>query len=340
MKLLPAGDGFGIQSGEQIEARRYNRGLLPGLHSVANTTDQPPVFSFEDAMSANDHTTAPEDAHTGPIKTPKQLLMAVFFSFVIPVFGIIGLVYYVGLANKPAAGAANTEQAVAQRIKKVGSVEIREANRVLKSGEEVYKAQCIGCHASGAAGAPKFGDVAAWAPRIKTGFEALWNSAVKGKGAMGAQSGGDYEDVEIGRAVVYLTAAAGGNFAEPAAPAAGATAATVDTAPVAAAPSADVVAALAAASKPGAPAAAAPVAVAGAVPALYTQACAACHIAGVAGAPKFGDKAAWAPRISQGVDMLTASVIKGKGAMPPRGGSTGSDAEIKAVVQYMIDTAK
>ena len=290
-------------------------------------------------MSANDHTSAPdahEEAHTGPIKTPQQLLAAVFFSFVVPIFAIIGLVYYVTSANKPAAGAVDTEKAVAQRIQKIGAVEIRDANRALKSGEEVYKAQCVACHAAGVAGSPKFGDVAAWAPRIKTGFEALWNSSLKGKGAMGAQGGGDYEDLEIGRAVVYMTAAAGGKFAEPAAPLATAAPSTATTA---AGPSADVVAALAAANKSAAPAVVAAT-VGSVAPALYTQACSACHIAGVANSPKFGDKAAWAPRLVLGIDGLTASVIKGKGAMPPRGGSAGSDAEIKAVVQYMVSAVK
>ncbi len=291
-------------------------------------------------MSANDHTSAPEaheEVHTGPIKTPQQLLAAVFFSFVVPIFAIIGLVYYVTSANKPAAGAVDTEKAIAQRIQKIGAVEIRDANRALKSGEEVYKAQCVTCHAAGVAGSPKFGDVAAWAPRIKTGFEALWNSALKGKGAMGAQGGGDYEDLEIGRAVVYMTSAAGGKFAEPAAPVAAAAAAA--TATTAAAPSADVVAALAAANKSAAPVMVA-AAAGGAAPALYSQVCSACHIAGVAGSPKFGDKVAWAPRLALGVDGLTASVIKGKGAMPPKGGSAASDAEIKAVVQYMVNAVK
>jgi cytochrome c5 len=292
-------------------------------------------------MSANDHTTAHEEAHTGPIKTPKQLLAAVFFSFVVPIFAIIGLVYYVTSANKTAPGAVDTEKAVAQRIQKIGSVEIRDANRTLKTGEEVYKAQCVTCHGTGAAGAPKFGDVAAWAPRIKTGFEALWNSALKGKGAMGAQGGGDFEDIEVGRAVVYMTAAAGGKFAEPAAPAAAAATAPAAGGATAAAagPSADVVAALAAANKSAAPAAGA-AAAGGAVPALYTQVCAVCHAAGVAGAPKIGDKAAWGPRITAGVEALTASAIKGKNAMPPKGGSTASEAEIKTVVQYMVNSVK
>ena len=183
-------------------------------------------------MSTNDHTTAHEEAHTGPIKTPKQLLAAVFFSFVIPIFAIIGLVYYVSLASKPAAGAANTEQAIASRIQKVGSVEIRDANRALKAGEEVYKAQCTACHSAGLAGSPKTGDTSAWAPRIKTGYDALLTSALKGKGAMGAQGGGEYNDIEIGRAVVHMTSLSGGKFAEPAAPAAaGAPAAAASAAP-------------------------------------------------------------------------------------------------------------
>jgi len=168
-------------------------------------------------MSENSHDQAHED-HTGPVKTPKQMLMLSFASFIIPVFVIIGLVYYVTSANKTAPGG-DTERAVAERIQKVGFVEIRDANRPLKTGEEVYKVQCSACHAAGAAGAPKFGDAGAWAPRIKTGYDALLNSALKGKNAMGAQGGGDYNDIEIGRAVVYMTAAAGGKFKEPAVPA-------------------------------------------------------------------------------------------------------------------------
>ena len=107
---------------------------------------------------------------------------------------------------------------MATRIQKVGYVEIRDANRPLKAGEDVFKAQCSACHATGAAGAPKFQDAAAWAPRIATGYEALLNSALKGKNAMGPQGGGDFSDLEIGRAVVYLANAGGAKFAEPKAP--------------------------------------------------------------------------------------------------------------------------
>lgn len=166
-------------------------------------------------MSDNHH----EEAHTGPIKNPKQLLIAVLCSFVIPIFAIIGLVLYVTSADKPAAGAVNQEQAVASRIQKVGLVEIRDANRPLQSGEAVFKGQCAACHATGAAGAPKLADVAAWSDRLKTGFEALVHSALKGKGAMAPQGGGDFNDTEIARAVAYMANAAGGKFAEPAAPA-------------------------------------------------------------------------------------------------------------------------
>jgi len=290
-------------------------------------------------MSANNH--------TGPIKTPKQLLATVFFSFFIPVFAIIGLVYYVASAYKPMAGANDSERAVAERIQKVGMVEIRDANRPLRTGEEVYKGQCIACHGTGAAGSPKFGDAGAWAPRIATGYDALLHSALKGKGAMAPQGGGDFQDVEIGRAVVYMTTAAGGKFPEPAVPAGAAGDAPAAGAAATAAPAAAPVAAAAPATAPApaaAPAAPAAATVAaadtGAGEALYKQACFACHASGAAGAPKFGDKAAWAPRIQTGIDALTASAIKGKGAMPPKGGSAASDADIRSAVTYMVSAAK
>ena len=157
--------------------------------------------------------------HTGPVKNPKQLLTLVAFSFLVPVFVIIGLVYFVTSDQQPAAGAVNLEKSVAQRIQKVGTVEVRDANRELKTGEAVFKAQCAACHSAGLAGAPKFGDAATWRARIGKGFDALWISALKGKGAMGAQGGGDFDDLEIARAVVYLANAGGAKFVEPKQPA-------------------------------------------------------------------------------------------------------------------------
>ena len=172
---------------------------------------------MSDAHSTQDH----DAPHEGPIKTPKQLILAVFFSFVIPIAAILLLVVYVTSSYRPAAGTRSLEpEAVAQRIQPVGRVEIKDATDIasLKTGEQVYQAQCNACHTAGVAGAPKLGDADAWAPRIKTGYEALFASVLKGKGAMGAQGGGDFSDLEIARAVVYVTNKAGAKFAEPAAP--------------------------------------------------------------------------------------------------------------------------
>jgi cytochrome c5 len=73
---------------------------------------------------------------------------------------------------------------------------------------------------------------------------------------------------------------------------------------------------------------------------LYESVCVACHGAGIAGAPKAGDKTAWQPRIAKGKDSLYTSALKGKNAMPPKGGSTAPDADVKAAVDYMVGLAK
>ena len=286
-------------------------------------------------MSAPHHE---EEAHTGPVKNPKHFLLLVFFGFVVPVFIIIGLVKYVTSSDTTGAGASHSESSTASRLQKVGTVEIRDANRPLRSGEDVYKAQCAACHGTGAAGAPKFQDAAAWGPRIKQGLDTLVHSSLAGKGAMAAQGGGDFNDIEIARGVVYMTNAAGANFPmpdKPAAPVAEAPATTPTSAPVVAAP-------VAAAEQPAAVAAAepAPQASSNAGKALYEQTCAVCHGAGVAGAPKFGDKNAWAPFVATGIDTMVEKATKGVGAMPPKGGSTASDADFKAAIVYMVENAK
>ncbi len=169
-----------------------------------------------------------EENHEGPIRTPKQLIWTVVASFVVPVVMIILLVNFVAFGDKPGAGAdAQSPQAIAERLQPVGRVEIRDAaSVVLRTGEQVYQAQCTACHAAGAAGAPKSGDAAAWAPRIATGYAALLNSALKGKGAMAAQGGGEFSDFEIGRAVVFMVNNAGGKLEEPKPPAPAASAAS------------------------------------------------------------------------------------------------------------------
>ncbi|HEX7557596.1 MAG TPA: c-type cytochrome [Usitatibacter sp.] len=75
--------------------------------------------------------------------------------------------------------------------------------------------------------------------------------------------------------------------------------------------------------------------------ATFDAVCSVCHGAGVAGAPKLADKAAWAPRIKTGIEALHASALKGKGAMPPKGGNPAlADADVKATVDYMVAAAK
>jgi len=177
---------------------------------------------------AQDHSYDHDGPHEGPIKTPKQLIVAVVLSFVVPIFAIILLVMYVAADPQPAAGSNGLDaESVARRIQPVGTVEVKDASDAasLKNGEQVYAAQCTACHTPGVAGAPKLGDEAAWAPRIKTGFEALLTSALKGKGAMGPQGGGDFGDLEIARAVVYIANKGGAKFEEPKAPAPAASAA-------------------------------------------------------------------------------------------------------------------
>jgi cytochrome c5 len=121
-------------------------------------------------------------------------------------------------------------------------------------------------------------------------------------------------------------------------------ASTSSAAPV---PAASATVATASASQPaGAAPAAAAVTVAStdAGKKLYESTCIACHGPGIAGAPKFGDKAAWAPIIAQGIPVLHDRAIHGytgkSGMMPPKGGSTASDADVKAAVDYMVAQSK
>jgi cytochrome c5 len=159
--------------------------------------------------------------HDSFIKTPRQLITVVVLSFVVPIVVIIALANYMNKTPRAGAGSDGATT-VESRIKPVAGFELKGAAgaAALKDGEAVYNAQCGACHNVGAAGAPKLGDAGAWAARIKTGYDALLNSALKGKGAMAAQGGGDYEDLEIGRAVVYMANKSGGKFEEPKAAAA------------------------------------------------------------------------------------------------------------------------
>ena len=161
------------------------------------------------------------DDHSSFIKTPKQLIAAVVLMLVVPIVLIIMLASFVVNGKRAGAGSdAMTAESIEARIKPVAGFELRDGNAptVARSGEEVYKGVCGACHEAGVAGAPKHGDKGAWAPRLATGLDSLLNSALKGKGAMPAQGGGDYSDLEIAKAVVYMANDAGGTFEEPKAP--------------------------------------------------------------------------------------------------------------------------
>ncbi|HJV86439.1 MAG TPA: c-type cytochrome [Noviherbaspirillum sp.] len=280
--------------------------------------------------------------HQSAIRTPKQLIAAVIAGFLVPIICIVLLVQYVANSNKVGAGSGSqSPEAIAERLRPVADegfvLKDVSAPKQLQGGEAVFKAVCAACHATGAAGAPKVGDAGAWSARIAQGEATLFDHALKGfqgKSGMMPPKGGnpDLDDVEVERAVVYMANQSGGKLKEPevkaTAPAAAAAPAASAAAPAAAAP----------AEQPKAAAAG------DAGKKLYESTCQACHGTGVAGAPKFGDKAAWAPRIKQGAATLHEHAIKGfqgkSGMMPPKGGSTAPDDDVKAAVDYMVSAAK
>ncbi len=166
------------------------------------------------------------DEHESPIKTPNQLIVAVIAAFVVPIICIVLLVQFVTSGNLPAAGSnAQTPEAIAARIQPVSDIgyTFKDASgpKVLQTGEAIFKSTCVACHGAGVAGAPKFGDTAAWAPRIKNGYDKLLDHALHGFNAMPAKGGNaDLDDIEIARTIVYMVNNSGGSFKEPEVPAA------------------------------------------------------------------------------------------------------------------------
>jgi cytochrome c5 len=192
-----------------------------------------------------------DEEHESGIKTPKQLITVVAAAIIVPVIVIIMLTQFVTLDNKKSPGSeVYAASAVAARIAPVASDAVFDATAVVipKTGQQVFEAQCTTCHTAGLLGAPKFGDAAAWGPRIAKGYDALVQSALHGKGNMPAQGGGDFSDYEVGRAVVYMADKGGAKFEEPKAPAPAASAAS-GAAPAASDASAAAPAAASAASK-------------------------------------------------------------------------------------------
>ena len=165
--------------------------------------------------------------HESPIKTPGQLITVVALSFLVPITLIVILTQLVTTGPKADPSALNAD-AIAERLKPSASVTLIDASapKILRGGEEVAKAACVACHETGAAGAPKIGDKAAWGPRLAQGLDGLTKSAIKGKNAMPARGGNpDIADIEIARAIAWMTNQSGSSFKEPVAPAADAKAA-------------------------------------------------------------------------------------------------------------------
>ncbi len=280
------------------------------------------------------------------------LSLALVIGLLIAVFAIYGFVL---LMAKDGYGlnmarVQGDQTAVAERIKPVVSLEdlmsggdkkasAAAAPVAMKSPEELFNGVCAACHSTGVAGAPKLGDTAAWEPRYARGLDALFASATQGKGAMPPRGGSSYSDDEIKSIIRFMLGKAGllDASAPAAAPAEAQPAAAASAPAEKAAPAADMtedmmpqggsekpemVADLAAGEK------------------AYRSACFACHDAGVAGAPRLGDAAAWSPRLAKGVEALLGSVKNGKGAMPPRGGTTLSDDQLRNVIAFIASKAQ
>jgi cytochrome c5 len=269
------------------------------------------------------------DQHESFIKTPQQLVVVILLSFLVPIIGII-LVVQLVLSRPGADPNALTPEAVNARIQPVARVELGAPSAApgARAAADIVKNTCAACHQTGAANAPKLGNPEDWAPRIKTGINTMVQSVIKGKGAMPPKAGDpSLTEGEIHNAVVLMANQAGAKFKEKPAAAPAQQQAAAPAQQQAAAP----------AQQQAAP----PKAAAADGKAVYDKVCFACHQVSVANSPKLGDKDAWAPRLKQGPDALVQSVVKGKGAMPPKAGNPAlTDAEIRAAVDFMVSQSK
>ena len=241
---------------------------------------------------------AAHDSHSSFIKTPKQLSSSSLLAFLVPILGIILLVQ---LVTQPAErGPQRAHARIRGRAHPAGGPNRdRRADRGAagaRTGEAIVKTTCAACHQAGVANAPKIGDERRGRRVIKEGLKGMLANAIKGKGAM-PPSGGDTSltDDEVARAVVFMANQSGGKLKEPAAPKeaakpaapqqqAQAAPAEAKPAPAPAKPVPD--------SKPAAESK--PAAGSAEGKAVYEKVCFACHAQGLAGAPKLGDKEAWA----------------------------------------------
>jgi cytochrome c5 len=254
--------------------------------------------------------------------------------FIRTFFGVLGglvlfavIIYFIanglgGGEGYAPAGNKMAEQQIAKEIAPVAQVNVAGASAAATSsgggltGEQIVKKTCSTCHGTGVAGAPKIGDHAEWKKRFDVGGLAnLLKVAIHGKGAMPPRGGGGYKDAEMKKAIIYMLGksgikagnggqaqASGGNGGQAKAAGAGGGKIDLDKGKQ-----------------------------------LVGKVCAACHATGVAGAPKMGDHAEWKKRFDVGgLANLLKVAIHGKGAMPPRGGSSYNDQEMTDAIAYML----
>jgi cytochrome c5 len=275
------------------------------------------------------------EEHTSFIKTPKQLVVVVVLAFAIPI-ALIVLLSQLVTGIRPGT-TDDTEAGVLTRIKPVGEVTLAQATgpKGNMSGEQVYQSVCKTCHEAGVAGAPKFGDNAAWAPRLKQGVDTLYDHAVKGtaKGMPAKGGNSDLADVEVQRAVVFIANHSGASFKEPPSPAAATPAAGTPPAAPGAAPPQQ-------AAKAGAP-----LDMASGTAMMQKHGCSACHavdkkIVGPAyqdvAAKYKGDKDAPA-KLAQKV-KAGGTGAWGQIPMPPN--AAVPDEDVKALVNWILTLKK
>jgi cytochrome c5 len=172
---------------------------------------------------------------------------------------------------------------------------------VERTGKAVVDAVCRDCHATGKDGAPRIGDAKAWGNRTAQGLGALTLNAINGIRRMPAHGGSTaVSDTEIARAIAYMVNQSGGQWIEPTNLAAPAVTRTGEQ--------------------------------------VAQTRCADCHLTGDKGAPRIGDRAAWTPRLSGGLDRAVRSAIHGHGGMPARGGMAElTDVELRSAIVYMFN---
>lgn len=165
-------------------------------------------------MSAHDH--------DFPKTTSFQVVTAVLgglFAPTLVIVLIIRLLMGIEASHISDTESAAVESKVEERIKPVATVDVQAVEagpHVDKSGEAVVGAVCAACHSSGALGAPKIGDKAAWAPRIAQGYETLIKHAIEGIRSMPARGGNaTLTDNEVANAIAYMANQSGAKFVAP-----------------------------------------------------------------------------------------------------------------------------